>query len=158
MKNKKMVLLPIGLLLIVLIGGIVRFVLPQQTENIITTQLYFLNESDTTIVPEIQKIHYDTAYDIPRQVIAALQKEPQNKKYHPVLGMDTELLQLQVENGTVVCDFSKEFLAPERGSVILSVYAVIKTLCQLEGVRAMVCPSLHRMAMKLDFCLIRISI
>lgn len=130
--KKKSIFLSGGLLLAILIAAFGCS--HRQDTNTLTTQLYFLNAESTTLVPEEQTIGYETEYDIPRLVVEALCKGPQEKNHRSVLDADVEILSLQVENGAVTCNFSKNFVQKEPGKTVLSAYAVIKTLCQIDDV------------------------
>lgn len=134
--KKKTMIAGGSIIIILILAAAALFALNRNgSASNIEINLYFINESSSTIIPEKRKVRYETEYDIPGLVLAALQKGPAEKKHQPVIGKDVDISSIAVENGTVTCNFSKNFLSDDKNKTILSVYAVVKTLCQVEGVK-----------------------
>lgn len=133
--NKK-ILFAGGAIVLAAVLAIILFLLPKNNEqNTVNMNLYFINENSSTILPESRDIAYDTAYDIPGLVLEALKKGPTDKKHQPVIANDVDIISVTVENGAVTCDLSRNFLTEDENKNILSVYAIVKTLCQIDGVK-----------------------
>lgn len=134
--KKKSIIITGGIVIGVILAVAAVFMLTKDGgKDSIAMNLYFINENSSTIVPEKRNIYYETEYDIPKLVLEALQKGPSEKKHQPVIGKDVDVSSLAVENGAVTCNFSKDFLTDDQNKTILSVYAVVKTLCQVNGVK-----------------------
>lgn len=134
--KKKTIIVAGGIVIVLILAVAAGLALTGRgSQNTLPLNLYFINENSSTIVPEKHKIHYETAYDIPELVLRALQNGPGEKKHQPVIGKDVEIASIAVENGAVTCNFSKNFLSEDKNKTVLSVYAVVKTLCQVDGVR-----------------------
>lgn len=97
--------------------------------------IYFLNESESTIVSEKHVIKYRNDYDLKAEVIETLISGPDLSKNKPVISRKTKILSLQsISASEIMVDFNNKFLSGETAKDVLSVYAVVKTLCALDGV------------------------
>ena len=113
------------------------FMLVSRGQSVIKSEceLYFLNESGSTLVAEKRMIHYHNEYDLRTAVIDELISGPKEVRNKPVINRRTKLLSVeQAEEGSVVADFSSGFMSGDTAKDVLSAYAVAKTLCGLEGV------------------------
>lgn len=99
-----------------------------------TINIYFLNENSSSIVPETRKIKYNSGDDVLGLVLDNILKGPSNNKRQPVVGKNTRVLNTSFEENNLTVDFSKEFLRDDTTENMLSVYAIIRTLCQVDKV------------------------
>lgn len=107
----------------------------REQQQSLPLNLYFFNEKASSIVAEKRDIHYNSAYEIPEHVLDALKKGPAEKKNQPVLSRSVDVRDVQVENGAVTVDFSEAYLTEDQNRNMLATYAVVKSLCQVEGVK-----------------------
>lgn len=96
--------------------------------------IYFLNEGHSSIVTENRTIRYDNPDELVGLVIESILKGPSGSKMKPVAGKGTKLLGTTPDALSLTVDFSKEFLREDTGTNMLSVYAIVKTLCQIDKV------------------------
>lgn len=98
-------------------------------------ELYFLNDSESTLVSEKRILKYHDSYDLPAAVLNGLISGPDNGKNKAVLSRKTKLLAVDLSNPTdVVVDFNYKFLSGDVTKDTLAAYAVVKTLCGLDGI------------------------
>ena len=75
------------------------------------SELYFFNETATSIVMENREIKYKDDKELAESVIEALMKGPDNSRYMKIIEKNTKLLSLNdVDSGNIVVNFSGEFL------------------------------------------------
>ena len=99
------------------------------------SELYFFNETATSIVMENREIKYKDDKELAESVIEALMKGPDNSRYMKIIEKNTKLLSLNdVDSGNIVVNFSGEFLTGDNTKDVLAVYAVVKSLCAISGV------------------------
>lgn len=97
--------------------------------------LYFLNESESTLVAETRMIKYRDVYGLRKAVIEELISGPDTNRNKAVLNKKTKLLSIEMANTSeLVADFNYRFMSGDAAKDTLAAYAVIKTLCGLEGV------------------------
>lgn len=96
--------------------------------------LYFINESGTSIVAEKREIKYDRD-ELTETVMKALAAGPAEGKNMRVLQKGTSW-DITRDQTRLLVDFSQEFLTTEPTRNLLATYAVVKSLCQLSGVSA----------------------
>ena len=100
-------------------------------------EMYFFNESMTAIEAENHEIKYKNNYDLVKSIIEELRRGPDNGKHMRIIEKKTQLLSVEgVETGSVVVNFSEEFLTGDSTKDILTVYAVVKSLCAAEGIES----------------------
>lgn len=96
--------------------------------------LYFINENETSIVAEKRELKHERNGLI-ESVLLALEAGPAEKKNTRVLQKGTTWK--TARDGTnLLVDFSQEFLTEEPSHNLLAIYAVVKSLCQADGVSA----------------------
>ncbi len=99
------------------------------------SELYFFNETATSIVMENREIKYKDDKELAESVIEALMKGPDNSRYMKIIEKNTKLLSLNdVDSGNIVVNFSGEFLTGDNTKDVLAVYAVVKSLCAISSV------------------------
>lgn len=97
-------------------------------------KMYFLTENGSSITAESKKITYDSEDEILEAVLDSMLKGPSNKKNKPIAGNGTKVLDLSHEGSKLTVDFSKHFLQDDETKNMLSVYAIVKTLCQIDKI------------------------
>ena len=97
-------------------------------------KMYFLTESGSSITAESKKITYDSEDEILEAVLDSMLKGPADKKNLPIAGAGTRVLDLSKEGSQLTVDLSKEFLQDDDTKNMLSVYAIVKTLCQIDKI------------------------
>ena len=132
--NKKVIIIPIFILAIVGIILGIKSINSDNSENSIELNMYFLNDTSSSLVAEKQNIKYDEDEDITEAVIENLIKGTSNTKNVNIMDKRTKLNSVQKQNQGLVVDFSEEFLSGDQTKNTLAAYAVIKTLCQLPGI------------------------
>ncbi len=98
-------------------------------------ELYFLNESESTLVAETRIVKYRDAYSLRAAVIEELISGPDTGRNKAVLNRKTKLLSIDASNpAELVADFNYRFMSGDAARDTLAAYAVIKTLCGLDSV------------------------
>lgn len=100
------------------------------TEKVIA-DLYFINEDGTGIVSTPQNIRYrDDDDELIRKIIDKLRKGPMTAKLGEIMPKDTQIRNIKLDgDGTLTVDFSENFISGDASKNVLSVYAVVKSLC-----------------------------
>lgn len=97
--------------------------------------LYFLNESESTLVAETRTVRYRDGNSLKTAVIEELIKGPELGRNKAVINKKTELLSLdEPVPSEFVADMSHSFMSGDAARDTLAAYSVIKTLCGIEGV------------------------
>ena len=95
---------------------------------------YFADDSGTLREKTIQ-IHYSTSSEKIQVVLQNLIAGTKKGDLLPVIAEDTQILGAKIENGVCTVNFSEEFNQPVEGVLPdISIYAVVNTLCGLNGV------------------------
>ncbi|MCI7813674.1 MAG: GerMN domain-containing protein [Lachnospiraceae bacterium] len=95
---------------------------------------YFADENGT-LREETQTIHYSTSSEKIQVVLKNLIAGTQKSNLLSVISEDTKVLSARIENGVCTVNFSEEFNQPMEGVMPdTSIYAVVNTLCGLNGV------------------------
>ncbi len=99
--------------------------------------LYFFDETATSIVAESREIKYRGDKPLAAVVIAELMKGPDNSKYQRIIEKKTKLISVNdIETGRAVVNFTSEFMTGDNTKDVLAVYAVVKSLCALENINS----------------------
>lgn len=100
-----------------------------------TCELYFLNESATTLICEEREIKHHNFEDLKENIVRELIKGPREARNKAVIDKGTELIEItEEEAGNVVVNFSDNYRTSDNTKNALSTYAVVKSLCALDGV------------------------
>ncbi|MCC8160033.1 MAG: GerMN domain-containing protein [Oscillospiraceae bacterium] len=137
-KNKKALIIVIAALAVAVIAAVVFGIIRRDynTEKY-TGELYFFNESSTSIESESREIRYRNAQDLAENVIIELMKGPSNGKHQRIIERNAELISISgVETGNAVVNFSTEFVTGDNAKDILAVYAVVKSLCAIDNIES----------------------
>lgn len=95
-----------------------------------TTNLYFFNKDNSTIVSCEKEIQYDDRNDLFEKTVNELIKGPSGKKYNPIMSKDVTLKSINISDKIMTVDFSGEYDKEN----LLTTYAVIKTMSQFPDV------------------------
>ena len=122
-----------------LIIAIISVVLIYRSHNIQTSEcsLYFLNQTGTSLTVEDRNISYRYDEDLPAAVLKQLIKGPENSRNLRVINRHVNINAISNDGtGNYIVDFSGDFYTEDRYRTIFSVYAVVKTLCLIDGVNS----------------------
>ena len=133
MKGKK-VLIPVVIILIAAVAAAVIGVIRKDyNSEKYKGELYFFNDSATSIVAENREIKYRDEQELAESVIEGLMKGPTDGKHLRIIEKKANLISVSgVETGRVIVNFSNEFITGDSTKDILAVYAVVKSLCATE--------------------------
>ncbi len=166
MKNKKIGIIFISILLIILIGGFfaIQFVKNKKSEkeNAITEEytpqeeiaeeqvrqtivsLYFPSKENNELNPEARLIDIKEIINQPyEKLINLLIEGPKNEKNKKIIPENTKLNKCYLENDCVTLDFSNEFLncskeEKDKGNLINSIVNTLTELTEVNKVRFLI--------------------
>lgn len=134
MLNKgKFIVILIVAIIAALVATFVRF--ENADGQSVTLDLYFLNETSTSIQAQKRSIKYDYEAQLPDKVIEELKTGTSDGKSVGVMDENVHW-SITRDDTRLVVDFSQRFLTTDATKNLLATYAVIKSLCQLDGVSA----------------------
>jgi len=103
-------------------------------EDKITLNLYFANSDKTAILAEKREINTDGRDDV-RAAMEALIDGPTDQSLKRTIPEDARLIDVDVDDGTAVVNFSRELLN-ENGMVgIIEKASIVNTLTDIDGIR-----------------------
>ena len=113
---------------------IMKFERADNNNEIKNINLYFFNDTYTTIISEERKIAPSEGIPPERAVLNALFDGPADSKLRPVFEKNTTLLSMKKNHRDLVLDFSGAFKTEDSSKCFLATYAVVKSMCQLSGI------------------------
>jgi germination protein M len=135
MKRRQMILSASALAAMILIGVMTVILIHRDLGmNRTECELYFMNESGTSIESEIREIKYSDPNRLPENLMIQLMKGPENKKHKRIINSDTKLLHMTNEDGKISVDLSEDFLDNDSARNMQAVYSIVKSLCSIDGV------------------------
>lgn len=138
--KKKKSKIPAGVVVIaavILIAVTVFMIRGDYESEKYTGELYFFNETATSIAAESREIKYHDGKTLGEEVVAELMRGPDNSKYQRIIEKKTKLLSVSdMETGNVLVNFSSEFLTGDNAKDVLAVYAVVKSLCAIDDINS----------------------
>lgn len=138
--KKKKSKIPIGVIVIaaVILTAVIAIVIRGDYESEkYTGELYFFNETATSIVSESREIKYNDGKTLGEEVVAELMRGPDNSKYLRIIEKKTKLISVSdMDTGNVLVNFSSEFLTGDNAKDVLAVYAVVKSLCAIDNINS----------------------
>lgn len=135
MKNKKEIIVIIACFAVLVTVAALLVMKHDYGSSKYNSELYFFNETATSLVMENRTVKYKNQNELVNTVIAALMKGPENGKHTKIIEKNTKLLSLSgVESGKILVNFSEEFLTGDNAKDILAIYAVVKSLSAVSGV------------------------
>lgn len=126
----------IGILVILVLavtGATVILTMYANNRETISLDLYYINDSATSIVSEKRDVEYDNEIELVEKVLEELRKGPTDSKNIRVMDKDTRWV-IERDGTKLMVDFSGEFLTSDSTKDLLAAYAVVKSLCQLNTV------------------------
>lgn len=138
MKNKRTVAsASVALAVIGVIVLVILIISNDYNSSVYKGDLYFFNESSTAIVAEAREIKYKDEADLINSVVEELMDGPDNGKNQRIIEKNTKLISVEgVETEKIVVNFSREFITDNSAKDILAIYAVVKSLCELDRVES----------------------
>lgn len=132
--NKKILLVILSAAVIV--TAVIAGIFAGKDEDVQTKNLnmYFLNEKGSSIVAENRKINYHDNDELLSAAIESLLKGPSDNKNLAIAGKNTRVLNTVLDESNLTVDFSGEFLQDDSTKNMLSVYAIVRTLCQIDKI------------------------
>lgn len=138
--KKKKSKIPIGVVVVaaVILTAVIAVVIRGDYESEkYTGELYFFNETATSIVSESREIKYHDGKTLGEEVVAELMRGPDNSKCRRIIEKKTKLISVSdMETGNVLVNFSSEFLTGDNAKDVLAVYAVVKSLCAIDNINS----------------------
>lgn len=123
------------ILLIVLLLAVVALIsLNRDSDETYSAELYFINETGTSIFLEKRDVKFDDKNDLPYRVMTELSMGTLNSEIDVI--PDGASWYISRKGSHLMVDFSGEFLTEDGTKNILSAYAVVKSLCGIDGVAA----------------------
>ena len=101
--------------------------------------LWYLRQGGQNLGVERRQIIKDVDQTVVEAVLSAWAEGPEEKGLSPCLPEGTQILSAQVEDGACLVDLSPECiqgLPASQTTAALMVYAMVNTLCELDGVEA----------------------
>lgn len=154
MKNKKIIIIFLFLLIVILVGGYfgIKYVknkkektqieeyIPEEeiTEEQLRqtiVSLYFPNKETNEINPEARLIDINKIINTPyEELINLLMEGPKNEKNKKIIPENTKVEKVYLENDCLVIDFSKEFLNYNKEEKDIMIKCIVNTLTELTEV------------------------
>ncbi len=98
---------------------------------------FYFADSEGRLKKETRKIHYSTSSEKTQVVLKEIIAGTKKKDLLSVISPDTQVLSSRIEDGLCTVNFSAEFNTQTEGVLPdTSIYAVVNTLCELNGVTA----------------------
>ncbi len=97
--------------------------------------VYFLNGEMTSIVPEKREVKYENKEELVELVLLELSKGPSESGNVRIMPKDT-LWSVSGSSSHLTVDFTQNFLTTDNSRNLLATYAVVKSLCSINGVVA----------------------
>lgn len=109
-------------------------VVPQDTLTDI--KLYFSGSDGEYLVPEIRKVNVKEER-IEKYIVEELIKGPKSESLFATVPPETELLTIEVENGTCFVNFSEEIITKHWGGSageIFTIYSIVNSLTEMNNI------------------------
>lgn len=107
----------------------------EEEETAHTYEIYYLNSEETKLVPETYKAQKVSFDDLIRELLQAMDQSPADLALRKVALDDIEIKKIEADNkGQLTIDFGSSYRKMEAVREILYRAAVVKTLCQINGV------------------------
>lgn len=125
----------VGTLLVIaiLLSVAVAMMNSDDESKVYSAKLYFLNDSSTSIYEELRDIKYEDEHELANLVLEELKNGASVKSEKSFISKKTEWTLSRTGNNLTV-DFSKEYLTEDNSKNLLATYAVVKSLCSIDGI------------------------
>lgn len=110
-----------------------------EQDNLLTEDftLFFANEEGTSLIKEIHRVHFDSTLSKEQAVIFALQDEPNSPDAKPALSPNFSVSNMTTSDNICYVDIDSSMFETEEDILqMVSVYAIVNSLCLLKDVRA----------------------
>ncbi len=106
----------------------------QNKQKSINIDLYYFNEENTALASENRNIEYEDKDELVNIVLEKLLQGPSDSKNKPLFNTDVQIQSVIQDRKNVTVDFSENYLTKDDSRDSLTVYAIVKSLCQLKTV------------------------
>lgn len=121
---------------IILFAAIITgIIIHMRTDSGFSLDLYFLNGDGTSIVTETREFDFGAPSGLLQEIMDELEKGPSNSRNTRSVPEGVKW-SASMSSSELLIDFSSDFAGDDKMRNMLSAYAVIKTLCQIDGVAA----------------------
>lgn len=103
-------------------------------DDTISMNLYYFNDTCTSIVSENREIKKDIQKKPERIIIDELFAGPSDNKHKPIFEEGVLLLSMAENDKELTLDFSSEYISEDSTKSLLTTYAIVKSMCQLRNV------------------------
>ena len=101
--------------------------------DVFKAKLYFMNENFTSICEEEREIKYESKEELPELVLNELKSGPSQATNAPFISKKTDWT-ISKNDSSLIVDFTQDFLTTDNSKNLLATYAVVKSLCSIDGV------------------------
>lgn len=105
----------------------------ERSKNSFNLNLYFFNGNESTLVAQEHTVKYNEDDDLMREVLEALIKG--STKNTGIADKKTTVKSIITQEEGIIVDLSEDFLTDDKTKNTFAAYAVVKTLCQIPGVK-----------------------
>ena len=127
-------------LLMIIVLAVVAFS-ACSSENRVQVSVYFKDSLSNELNGEIHSVEADKdagTADIAKLAVAELIKGPRNEKNSPVIDREAKLISLVLSSGVATVNLSKHFYEKKGVDELLLRFALINTLCGIDGIDGIV--------------------
>ena len=134
MKTGRKVFTLLAVILLIVIAAGVILGLSGDSMETFSADLYFINEAKTSIYSEKRDVEYEHKRDLPELVMNELAKGPASSGVDVI--PEKASWYISKTSSRIMVDFSKDFLTTDSKQDMLATYAVVKSLCSVDGIGA----------------------
>lgn len=107
----------------------------EEEKNNHSYEIYYLNNGETKLVPEFYEAENVSFHELVEELLQAMDHSPRELSLRKAKSDDIILKSIEADNkGQLTIDFSSEYKKMDPVKEILYRAAVVKTLCQINGV------------------------
>lgn len=134
--TKKRLLIGFASIIVIIIATffIITFEDRGNDNDTVSMDLYFFNDTCTSIVSENREIKKDIQKKPERTIMDELFAGPSDSKHKPIFEPGVLLLSMAENDRMLTLDFSSEYITEDRTKCFLATYAIVKSMCQLRNV------------------------
>lgn len=110
---------------------------PEKTE-LEEVVLYFSDEEELSLVPEIREIQAKQSQSLENQIVEQLILGPKEKGHFQTVPPETKIRNIKTEGGICYVDLSNEFISKHTGgstAEIFTIYSIVNSLTELKDVK-----------------------
>lgn len=99
--------------------------------------LYFSDEEELTLVPEIRKIQVKQSKTLETQIVEQLILGPKDESNFATIPSETKIRNIKTEDGICYVDLSSDFINKQTGgstSEVFAIYSIVNSLTELQQV------------------------